>query len=65
MHFGIVHSLRQIIIQACSLQIKLQLQIHIEALAKLAFLFKHSVISVIFHAVQRHFIHYSTCFLFI
>ncbi|MNN95347.1 hypothetical protein D3C81_2141360 [compost metagenome] len=57
MDFGIIHGLCQIIVQTRSLQIKLQVQIDIKALAQLALLFKHSVISVILHPVQLHSIH--------
>ncbi|MNN98247.1 hypothetical protein D3C81_2175930 [compost metagenome] len=57
MHFGIINGKCEIIAEASGLQVKLKLQINVKALAQLALLFKHSVIAIVFHAVQCHFIH--------
>ncbi|MNI30114.1 hypothetical protein D3C73_839440 [compost metagenome] len=57
MHFGIIYGKRKIITAASSLQIKLKLQVNVKALAKLALLFKHSMVTIVLHTVQCHFIH--------
>ncbi|MNT74987.1 hypothetical protein D3C72_2138460 [compost metagenome] len=49
MDFGIIYRLGQIVMDSCLMQIKPQFKIYIEALTKLALLFKYTVITVIFH----------------
>ncbi|MMZ70739.1 hypothetical protein D1872_338630 [compost metagenome] len=59
MYLGIINGLIQIIPLTSCPQIKLQLQINIEALTKLTLLCEYTMIPVILHAADYDFIHFN------